>query len=99
VVNGEEEASPPSYPSGCLPWVRRVCAGQGHPPKLSGPPFRAISHRNVVAGTYKLRHCVRRGAGDFFDKKLPPLPVSGGVRRESLVELPPPGLGGVAELG
>jgi hypothetical protein len=31
--------------------------------------------------------------------KLPPLPVSGGVRRESLVELPPPGLGGVAELG
>jgi hypothetical protein len=36
--------------------------------------------------------------GDFCGKKLPPLPVSAGVRGESVVELPLPGLGGVAEL-
>jgi hypothetical protein len=54
----------------------------------------------VVQPFYKLRHKgIRRGAGDFSGKKLPPLPVSAGVRGESLVELPLPGLGGVAELG
>src|SRR5215211_6677409 len=35
VVNGEEEASPPSYPLRVYPLgVRRVCAGQRHPRKV-----------------------------------------------------------------
>jgi hypothetical protein len=40
-----------SYPSGCTRGVRRVCAGQRHPPEVWGPPCRAVSHRNVVART------------------------------------------------
>jgi integrase len=51
VVNGEEEASPPSYPSGRTPLGYVVFAQVRHPPKLSGPPCRAVSHRNVVAST------------------------------------------------
>src|SRR5215211_116962 len=50
VVNGEEEASPPSYPLRVYPLgVRRVCAGQRHPPKVLWTSLRAVSHRNVEA--------------------------------------------------
>ena len=57
VVNGEEEASPPSYPPpGVPPWGTSCLRRSETSPKLSGPSCRAVSYRNVVARTLSLDH-------------------------------------------